>query len=268
MKRRCFITLSAGGCAASAIGCSSSVATLPSPTPNSSAASVTLTLSAAASVQAALAEIQTAYAQTAPHVTLTYNLGSSGSLAQQIHQGAPTDIFLSASPRWMDDLEAQGQIWTDSRRDLLQNALVLIVPSGQAAIASFTDLQEDAIRKVAMGEPESVPAGKYAKESLTALGLFDGLQPKLVYGKDVRQVLAYVETGHVEAGLVYATDAQRSDQVNVIATAPPNSHTPITYPVAIVKDSPHPEAAREFIQFLNSAPATAIFKRHGFSVAA
>jgi molybdate transport system substrate-binding protein len=119
-----------------------------------------------------------------------------------------------------------------------------------------------------MGEPESVPAGKYAKESLTALGLFDGLQPKLVYGKDVRQVLAYVETGHVEAGLVYATDAQRSDRVKVMATAPPDSHTPITYPVAIVKDSPHPEAARELIAFLNSETAAAIFQRYGFSLAA
>jgi molybdate transport system substrate-binding protein len=263
MKRRRFISLSA--CAAGAIGCSS-VATIPSPTPNSST-TIKLTLSAAASVQDALAEIQTAYAGVAPQVILINNFGSSGSLAQQIHQGAPSDVFLSASPGWMDDLEAQGQIWPDSRQDLLQNSLVLVVPP-DSPIASFTDLQGDAIRKVAMGEPESVPAGKYAKESLTALGLFDGLQPKLVYGKDVRQVLAYVETGHVEAGLVYATDAQRSDQVKVMATAPPDSHTPITYPVAIVKDSPHPEAARELIAFLNSETATAIFQRHGFSLAA
>ncbi|MGD1908770.1 MAG: molybdate ABC transporter substrate-binding protein [Leptolyngbyaceae cyanobacterium] len=257
MKRRRFITLSAWSCAA--IGCSS-VATIPT-------ASVKLTLSAAASVQAALAEIQAAHRQVAPHVDLTHNLGSSGSLAQQIHQGAPSDIFLSASPRWMDDLEAQGQIWADSRRDLLQNSLVLVVPP-DSQIATFTDLQSDTLRKVAMGEPNSVPAGTYAKESLTALGLFDRLQPKLVYGKDVRQVLAYVETGHVEAGLVYATDAQRSDRVKVIATAPPNSHTPITYPVAIVKDSPHPKAARDFIAFLSSAPAAAIFHRYGFSLVA
>ena len=262
MKRRRFITLSAWGCAASAIGCSS-VATLPSP---NSPASVTLTLSAAASVQDALAEIQAAYALAAPPVTLIHNLGSSGSLAQQIHQGAPSDVFLSASPRWMDDLEAQGKIWADSRRDLLQNALVLIVPSGQTAIATFTDLQGEGVRKVAMGEPESVPAGRYAKESLTTLGLFDKLQGKLVYGKDVRQVLAYVETGHVEAGLVYATDAQRSDRVVAIATAPPNSHAPITYPVAIVKDSPHLEAARAFIAFLSSEPAAVIFQRHGFAL--
>lgn len=265
MKRRRFITLSAWGCAASAIGCGS-IAPFPSPAPNSSA-SVKLTLSAAASVQDALGEIQTAYVRVEPHVTLTYNLGSSGSLAQQIHQGAPSDVFLSASPHWMDDLEAQDQIWTDSRRDLLQNTLVLVVPS-DSQIATFADLQDNAVRKVAMGEPKSVPAGSYAKESLTALGLWEGLQPKWVYGKDVRQVLAYVETGHVEAGLVYATDAQRSEQVVAIATAPPHSHTPITYPIAVVKDSRHPEAARDFIQFLSRDPATTIFQRHGFSLAA
>jgi molybdate transport system substrate-binding protein len=264
MKRRHFITLSAWGCAASVIGCGS-ISTFPSAAPDSSTP-VKLTLSAAASVQAALGEIQALYGRAAPHVTLTYNLGSSGSLAQQIRQGAPSDVFLSASPHWMDALEAQGQIWPDSRRDLLQNALVLIVPLGQTTIAAFTDLSGDSVRKVAMGEPESVPAGGYAKESLTTLGLFDELQPKLVYGKDVRQVLAYVETGHVEAGLVYATDAQWSDRVVAIATAPPNSHTPITYPVAIVKDSPHREAARDLIQFLSSDPAAAIFQRHGFSV--
>lgn len=267
MKRRRFITLSACGWAASAMGCGP-ISSRPTPDPAAvtPVIPVTLTISAAASVQDALAEIQPAYALVAPDVTLVYNLGSSGSLAQQISQGAPSDIFLSASTQWMDELAAQDQIWADSRRDLLQNSLVLVVPSGQSAIATFTDLPGDGVRKVAIGEPESVPAGKYAKESLTTLGLFDKLQGKLVYGKDVRQVLAYVETGHVEAGLVYATDAQQSDQVTIIATAPPDSHSPIVYPIAIVKDSPHPEAARDFIAFLSSDPAATIFQRHGFSL--
>jgi molybdate transport system substrate-binding protein len=227
---------------------------------------IDLTISAAASVQDAMEEVQTAYQAVAPNVTLTYNFGSSGSLAQQITQGAPSDIFLSASPSWMDDLEAKGEILDGSRQDLLQNAMVLIAPPS-TAVTDFPDLTSAEVGKVAIGEPESVPAGSYAKAVLTALNLFDALQPKLVFAKDVRQVLAYVETGNVAAGLVYKTDAQLSDRVQIVAVAPGESHPPIVYPVAVVQDSDQGAAAQAFIDFLSSDTAVAIFKGYGFGMA-
>jgi molybdate transport system substrate-binding protein len=270
MSRRHFATLVALSAGLSAIACG------PPPTPPTSdtaaettAASepVDLTISVAASVQDAMKDVQVAYQEAAPHVTITYNFGSSGSLAQQIAQGAPVDVFLSASQKWMDDLEAKGEMTSGSRQDLLQNAMVLIVPLDKADITDFKDFESDAVGKIAIGEPESVPAGQYAKEVLTALNLFDAIQPKLVFGKDVRQVLAYVETGNVDAGLVYATDAQVSDQVQVIATAPAATHTPIVYPVAVVEDSDHQAAAQAFVDFLSSEPAVAIFQGYGFGMA-
>lgn len=227
---------------------------------------VDLTISVAASVQDAMKDIQAAYTEVAPAVTITYNFGSSGSLAQQIAQGAPTDVFLSASEKWMTDLETKGQILDGSRQDLLQNEIVLVVPQDKAAIADFKDLDTEAISKVAMGEPESVPAGSYAKEVLTALDLFDPLQPKLVFGKDVRQVLSYVETGNVDAGLVYATDANVSDLVQVVAPAPADTHAPIVYPVAVVRDSDETAAAQAFVDFLSSDTAIAIFQGYGFGM--
>jgi molybdate transport system substrate-binding protein len=230
-------------------------------------ATVELTVSAAASVQDALNDIQVAYQAAEPTVTITYNFGSSGSLAQQIAQGAPTDVFLSASQQWMDDLEEKGQLLDGTRRDLLLNSLVMIVPQNKTEVTDFSDFATDQVNKLAMGEPESVPAGRYAKEALISLNLFEGVQSKLVFSKDVRQVLSYVETGNVDAGLVYATDAQLSDQVRVVATAPIESHSPIVYPVGVVADSENSEAAQAFIDFLSSDTAIAIFEEYGFAMA-
>lgn len=263
MNRRQILAGLALGAGLGAIACGRPTA--PTVPPQSTAAPVSLTVSAAASVQDALREVQSAYGAEAPNVTITYNFGSSGSLAQQIAQGAPSDVFLSASPKWMDDLEAKGQLLEGSRRDLLRNTLVLIVPKDKTTVADFTDLEQ--VGKVAIGEPESVPAGTYAKSVLTALNLFEPLRPKLVFGKDVRQVLGYVATGNVDAGLVYATDALGSDQVQVVATAPADSHAPITYPVAIVEASGDREAAQGFVDFLASDRAIAIFQRYGFGMA-
>ena len=274
MNRRHFTTLSAWALIAvlATVGCGQ---TAPPPTaennPEATAASspepVSLTVSAAASVQDALQEIQAAYQSEAPNVTITYNFGSSGSLAQQISQGAPADVFLSASAKWMNDLAEKGEILTDSRKDLLHNTLVLIVPKDKTGITDFKDLETETVGKVAMGEPESVPAGTYAQEALASLNLLDALQTKLVYGKDVRQVLSYVATGNVDAGLVYASDAKTSDQVQVIATAAADTHSPITYPVAVVSNSPNASAAQAFVDFLSTEPAVEIFEAHGFTVA-
>ena len=229
--------------------------------------SVELTISVAASVQDAMKAVQAAYEVEAPTVVITYNFGSSGSLAQQITQGAPTDVFLSASQKWMNALESNAQILPGSRQDLLLNSLVLIVPQAETNITDFSDFATDTVSKFAIGEPESVPVGRYAKEALTSLDLFDALQSKMVFGKDVRQVLSYVETGNVEAGLVYATDAKISDQVKVVATAPPDNHSPIVYPVGVVATSENAEAAQAFVEFLSSNTAIAIFEEYGFVVA-
>lgn len=272
MNRRCFASLAAWAIAAclGVVSCSQSPPSSPGAEGNSdvSAAedSVAVTVSAAASVQDAMKAVQAAYQETAPNVTITYNFGSSGALAQQITQGAPTDVFLSASKKWMDDLEAKDLILDGTRQDLLKNAMVLIVPRDNTDIADFKALEMGTVSRVAIGEPESVPAGGYAKEVLTTLNLFDALQPKLVFAKDVRQVLSYVETGNVDAGLVYATDALTSDQVEAIATAPPETHSPIVYPVAVVQDSQHTEAAQAFIDFLSTDSAAAIFREYGFEM--
>ncbi|MEB3360023.1 MAG: molybdate ABC transporter substrate-binding protein [Synechococcales bacterium] len=272
VSRRHFTTLSALTLVAclGVTGCTQPAAPPTTETPSEAAtasAPVELTISVAASVQDAMQDVQTAYQEEAPNVTITYNFGSSGSLAQQIIQGAPADVFLSASKKWMDDLEGQGEILEGSRRDLLLNSLVLIVPQDKTDVTDFSDFATDKVNRIAIGEPESVPAGQYAQEALTSLNLFDALQPKMVFGKDVRQVLSYVETGNVDAGLVYATDAKVSDQVQVVATAAADTHSPIVYPIGVVADSENAEAAQAFVDFLSSDTAVAIFEDYGFTMA-
>ena len=270
MNRRNFTTLSALALL-SCLGVSSCAQPMqPTAAGTSDAATeetVELTISAAASVQDAMTAVQDAYQVEAPSVAITYNFGSSGSLAQQVAQGAPTDVLLSASKKWMDDLEGQGQILPDSRQDLLLNSLVMIVPQDKADITSFEDFRSNKVSKLSIGEPESVPAGRYAKEALTSMNLFDALQPKMVFAKDVRQVLSYVATGNVDAGLVYATDAKISDRVKVVATAPAASHSPIVYPIAVVANSENAEAAQAFVDFLSSDTAIGIFEEYSFGMA-
>jgi molybdate transport system substrate-binding protein len=223
-----------------------------------------LTVSAAASLQDALKAIEPIYENKNSEVGITYNFGSSGSLQQQIEQGAPVDIFISAAAKQMDALEAKNLLLPGTRRDLLKNQIVLIVPKDNTAIASFEDLGTDALTRIALGEPKSVPAGKYAAEVLTSLGLIDAVTPKAVYGKDVRQVLNYVATGNVDAGIVYSSDAKISDDVKVVATASEDSHSPVVYPIAVLQDSANPEAAKELEDFLFTTEAKTIFEEYGF----
>jgi len=239
------------------------------PTTNSSPAStqtgkpVAITVSAAASLKDVMAQIKQLY----PEATLTYNFGASGSLQQQIEQGAPVDVFISAAPKQMNALQQKGLILTETRKNLLKNQVVLIAPKDSIAVSGFKDLTSDKVKKIAIGEPKSVPVGKYSQEVLTSLGLFAQLKPKLVFANDVRQVLSYVETGNADAGIVYITDAKISNKVKVVATAPPTSHSPIVYPVAVVKDSKNIDAAKQFVQFLFGSQAKAVFEKYGFSLA-
>lgn len=225
-----------------------------------------LTVSAAISLTNALQEIKPLYQQTKPQVGLTYNFGASGALEQQIEQGAPVDVFISAATKQMDALQQKGVLLTDTRINLLTNRLVLITPKNSPAITSFKDLNRSDIKRIAIGEPKSVPAGQYAQEVLTNLGTFNQLKPKLVLANNVRQVLTFVETGNVDAGIVYLTDAKESNQVQIRATAPENLHTPIVYPVAVLKNSKNHQASKDFVNFLKGNTAKTIFQKYGFGV--
>lgn len=225
-----------------------------------------LTVSAAASLKDALTEIASAFHQARADVSVVYNFGGSGQLQHQLEHGAPADVYLAAAPRHLDALEAKGLLKPGSRRDLLGNALVLIAPRGAAQIRGFADLVKPEVRHVMIAEPKFVPAGAYSAQVFAFLKIAAALEPKLVRALDVRQVLASVATGNVDAGMVYRTDAQASDAVRVVAGAPPGSHAPIVYPVAALAASREPAAALAFVDFLSSLPARDVFTRRGFVV--
>jgi molybdate transport system substrate-binding protein len=227
-----------------------------------------LTVSAAISLQDALDEAKQLYTKDHPNISIATNYGASGTLELQIEQGAPVDLFLSAAPKQMDALEMKGLLLVDTRKDLLQNEVVLIVPKdSKLGLASFQDLTRADVKRVALGEPVSVPAGQYAKEVLTSLGIYDAVNAKAILAKDVRQVLTYVETGNVDAGVVYTTDAMSSAKVTVVATAPPKSHSLVIYPAAVVKASKHPAEAKAFLDFLAGPRGEAVFQKYGFKAA-
>lgn len=250
------------------VGCNKATNKNSSPASNSTAQSTKLTISAAASLKDALNEIKPLYSQQKSNVALTYNYGSSGSLQQQIEQGAPVDVFISAARQQMNTLQQKGLLLDGTRKDLLQNQVVLIVPKDATAIADFKDLTSDRIKKIALGEPKSVPVGKYSEEVLTSLKILNPVKAKAVYAKDVRQVLNYVEAGNADAGIVYITDAKSSDQVKIVAIAPENSHSPVIYPIAVLKSSKNVDAAKDFVQFLFSDRAKTVFEKQGFTMAA
>ncbi len=225
-----------------------------------------LTISAAASLKDALAEIKLAYQQENSATTLTYNLGASGALMQQIQNGAPTDVFISAAKKQMDVLETSGELLPGTRSDLVKNRLVLIVPNDLQTVTSFVDLNNAKIQRIAIGEPRSVPAGQYAEQVLQTLKIYEGLKPKFVYANTVRQVLASVESGNADAGIVYLTDAKLSTKVKVAAIASETDHAAIVYPIAVLKRSQNPQAATEFIRHLESDRGKLVFKKYGFIV--
>ncbi|WP_066633515.1 molybdate ABC transporter substrate-binding protein [Desulfolucanica intricata] len=224
---------------------------------------VNLTVSAGASLKDALEELKEAYMQKHSNITISYNFGSSGSLQKQIEQGAPVDLFVSASKSQMDILADKGLIIDESRKDLLGNELLLI--SGKdSSLTALSDLTGDSVAKISIGTPETVPAGNYAKEALVNLELWNKIESKLVPAKDVRQVLTYVESGNVDAGFVYRSDAIVGKNINIVAVVPEDSHSPIVFPMAVIKDSKHGQEAREFAAFLQSDEAAGVFEKHGF----
>jgi molybdate transport system substrate-binding protein len=228
---------------------------------------ISLTISAAASLSDALIEIQTMFQEENPHIDLTMNFGSSGTLKQQILQGAPVDLFFSASNYQFDVLIKKGLIDETHSKPLLSNELVLITPTNATnSFQSFEDLESSDVRRIAIGIPESVPVGTYAQETLMSLGLWEKIKDKLVLSKDVRQVLTYVETGNVDAGIVYRTDALLSSKVKVIMEAEPSTHSEIMYPIGIIKRTQYLEEAQLFYTFLEQEEAIQVFEKYGFKI--
>ncbi len=252
---------SAESLAASSAGESSAVSSEPAAGP------VALTVMAAASLTDVMAEVAKAYQAVAPNVTVTYSFGASGALQTQIEEGAPADIFFSAAQKQMDALAEKDLIVSASRKDLLINKVVLIVPKNSKTPAlKFEDTVTDAVAKIGLGDPASVPVGQYAEEVFTSLNILDGVKAKAVYGSDVRTVLTWVESGEVDCGVVYATDAAVSTGVTVATEAPEGSHKKVVYPAAVLKASKNLEAAQAFLDYLSTPEAGALFEKYGFAL--
>ena len=201
-----------------------------------------------------------------PGVTVEGTYDSSGKLQTQIEEGLEADVFMSAAKKQMKALDEEGMIDSDSIVDLLENKIVLIVPTGSdKGIQSFENIVK--ADSIALGDPASVPAGQYSEEALTNLGLWDQIQDKTSFGTNVTEVLNQVAAGSADAGIVYATDAaSMEDQVEVVAEAPEGSlKTRVIYPVAVVKDSANAEVAANFVEFLTSDEAMKVFEAYGFS---
>ncbi|WP_328800493.1 molybdate ABC transporter substrate-binding protein [Paenibacillus sp. LX16] len=231
------------------------------------AETVELTISAAASLTDALKEIQHSYESTHTGTKLNFNFGGSGALEKQIEQGAPSDLFLSASTKNMKSLVDQQLIDTKKQKTWLTNELVAVISAdGTMNIASVTDLTKKEVKKVAIGIPESVPAGNYAQEALTKVKLWDTLQSKLVQAKDVRQVLQYVETGNADVGFVYKTDALTSQKAKIAFEVDPTTYSPVEYPIGIVKATKHIQEAEDFYAYLQSQESLNIMAKYGFTL--
>ena len=222
---------------------------------------------AAASMTDAVKEIGANYEKQHPDVKLMYNFGSSGALQSQIEQGAPADVFISAAQKQMNALEEENLIDKATRRDLLENKVLLIVPKDSTLVLdNFAAAATDKVSKIALGEPKSVPVGQYSEEIFTNLNVWADIKAKAVYASDVRQVLSWVETGEVDCGVVYATDAAISNKVKVLLEAPAGTHKPVVYPAAMVSSSKNPEIAKDFLAYLSQDEQKAILAKYGFDV--
>ena len=223
-------------------------------------------VSEAASLTDVLKEISSGYQSKTKH-TVKFNFGSSSGLARQIYEGAPADLFFSADLLQMEKLDKNGRLEPDTRKNLLSNQLVIIVPAASKfSLSSPKDLLKADFKRIALAEPSSVPVGVYSKKYLTDQGLWNKVQAKVVPVQDVRATLASVESGNVEAGFVYKTDAAVSNKVKIVHEVPSDKGPKITYPIAIVKESKRKEAARDFLNFVRSPAAKEAFKKYGFVV--
>jgi molybdate transport system substrate-binding protein len=225
-----------------------------------------MTLSVAISMKDAVEELGRGFMAGRPGVTLRYNVGSSGELQKQIEAGAPVDLFVSAAQRQMDELERKGLVAATTRRVFARNVLTVIKPAdSRIDLVKPVDLLDARVTKIVIGNPRTVPAGQYAEESLRALGLWEKLQPKLVFSENVRQALDYVARGEVDAGFVYTTDAvTRGPRVKEAFRPGEDTYRPVLYPVAVVAGTRHGGLAQAFLDLLVSRDGQAVLARLGF----
>ncbi|MDD3246062.1 MAG: molybdate ABC transporter substrate-binding protein [Methanosarcina sp.] len=228
-----------------------------------------ITVSAAASLTEAFTDIAREFEVAHPDTKVELNLAGSGTLRMQIEGGAPIDVFASASQAHMDLLSEEKLIENSSRKDFATNTLVMVVPekNGSESPKSLEDLTADNVEKIAIGDPESAPVGKYTKQAMERAGIWDKLAGKIILAENVKQVLTYVETGEVDAGFVYMTDAEsgRKDLYEITYTVPVNES--ISYPIAVVNSSKNKEEAQEFVDFVTGTRGQEILAEYGFSAA-
>lgn len=230
---------------------------------------VELTILAAASLTDVCNELKEMYEKSHEGVTLTFSYAGSGALQTQIEEGAPADIFISAAKKQMNALKEKNLMKEDTVGNLLENKVVLIVPSdSNPGLTSFEDVKKEDVKLVGLGEIGSVPAGQYAKTVFTSLGIWEDVEKKANFGTDVRTVLGWVESSAVDCGVVYATDAYTTDQVKIVAEAPEGSCDKVIYPAGVVAASKNGDAAKAFLDYLRSDEAMQVFEKYGFVKAA
>lgn len=254
------LTMALAGCSSNTSSSSSSSSSAASSEPAAS-----LTISAAASLTDVMKEVQADYTKSHKNITFTDNFGASGTLQQQIQNGADADIFFSAAESNMDTLDKAGLLLNGTRKDVVGNTIEFIIPKDQKEITSFSDLSSDRFKQIAIGNPASVPAGKYATQILTDQKIYDSISSKLVQGTDVRTVLNYVETGSAEGGFVFTTDAKTSSKVKSGFKIPASWQPKISYPAAVIKASKYQDAAKAFVNYLTGSDAQKVFAKYGFS---
>ena len=224
-----------------------------------------ITVSSASSLSDVLQDAATQFQAEHPTINIQFNFGASGSLKEQIEQGAPVDLFLSASSEKYEELVNEQLI--DNSVNLASNEIVLITSvKSTVNLHEFSDLVHDDIEKIAIGTPTVVPAGTYGKQALDYYDVWTSIENKIVYAKDVRQVLTYVETNNAQAGIVYKTDALSSDKVRIVNTAGESSHDAIFYPAGVVNSTKAPKEASLFLQYIQSEDVQHIWEQYGFQM--
>jgi molybdate transport system substrate-binding protein len=231
------------------------------------AASKEVNVSAAASLMGPLGEIEKSYEKSHKGTDVVINYGSAGALQVQIENGAPCDIFISAAAKQMDALQSKGLIINKSRKNLLGNRLVLVVPVSNNTLTKMSGITGAAIRNIAIGTPETVPVGQYTTEYLKNIGIYDSVQSKFVQAKDVKEVLAWVETGNADAGFVYYSDAKGNKKVRIVAKASTKKLSKIVYPAALVRsiNALENDGPKDFMKYLKTSKAKKVFVKYGFS---
>lgn len=227
----------------------------------------TVRLAAAASLRLAAEEIATAFERGNPDTSILINAAASGALRRQIENGRGADVFISANVRHMSALVESGRVLADTRRDFLSNSLIVAAHRGDSPpITSLSDLTGGHFQRIAIGAPETAPVGRYAQEALEVTGVWDTLQPRLIFAESAPQIATYLQRGEVDAGILYATDIEPyTDSIESVFVVDPSLHSPIVYQIGVVEDAAQMDLAMAFWEFACGPDAQEIWRRHGFT---